>query len=415
MKCKYNISKGEIDMSKVLEISYGQEKEKGYDYRTAMEEANRCLLCEDAPCSKGCPAGTDPGKFIRSLKFKNIKGASETIRENNPLGGSCAWVCPYDRMCEKECSRTGIDVPIKIGKIQRFLVEQEQQSGDKYVQKKESKGKKVACIGAGPASLACARQLALYGISATVFEKKEKAGGVLTYGITPTRLPQEVIDFDVKLIEELGVEFKFNTEVTKEMFEQIKKDYDAVFVGIGLWESKKVDIKGANAKGVEYAVDFLENTRTGKIKSLENEKVIIIGGGNVAMDCAAAAAQLKADAKIVYRRTIKEAPADSLEIAFVRDMGVAIHTEFAPEEIIEENGKVVALKCKGRDGYSGMIIKADRIVFAIGQSQTSIGNELIKQDNVIIGGDAATENGATVVEAVANGKLAAYNLKNQLR
>ena len=105
-------------MSKILKLAYGMEKSEGSNYRLAMEEASRCLLCEDAPCSKGCPAGTDPAKFIRSLRFKNIKGAAETIRENNPLGGSCAWVCPYDRMCEEECSRCGIDNPIQIGKIQ---------------------------------------------------------------------------------------------------------------------------------------------------------------------------------------------------------------------------------------------------------------------------------------------------------
>ena len=188
-------------MSKILKLAYGMEKSEGFNYRLAMEEASRCLLCEDAPCSKGCPAGTDPAKFIRSLRFKNIKGAAETIRENNPLGGSCAWVCPYDRMCEEECSRCGIDKPIQIGKIQRYLVEEEQAMSAKFVGAGKKIGKKVALIGAGPASLACARELAIAGVDTTIFEKQAKAGGVLRYGITPTRLPDRVVDFDIELIK----------------------------------------------------------------------------------------------------------------------------------------------------------------------------------------------------------------------
>lgn len=400
-------------MSEVLRKAYAEEKEKGYDYRRAMEEASRCLLCEDAPCSNGCPAGTDPAKFIRSLRFKNVKGASETIRENNPLGGCCAWVCPYDRMCEKECSRCGIDEPIKIGKLQRFLVEEEKKNNERFLTKAKMGDKKVACIGAGPASLACARELALMGVNMTIFEEKATAGGVLSYGITPTRLPQEVVDYDVQLIKELGVEFKFNTKVDKEKFEALKKEYDAVFVGIGLWASKTLDIKGNDLTGVEYAVEFLENARTGKTTKLEGD-VIVIGGGDVAMDCVSTAHQLGAKASIVYRRTIEEAPSSIEEVRFVQNMGIPIFTEFAPEEILGENGKVSALKCKGRDGYSTMTKKANRIVFAIGQAQTEVGKLFKEEKGVFVGGDAAHDNGATVVEAVTDGKAAAYNIKNYL-
>ena len=271
-------------MSKILKLAYGMEKSEGFNYRLAMEEASRCLLCEDAPCSKGCPAGTDPAKFIRSLRFKNVKGAAETIRENNPLGGSCAWVCPYDRMCEEECSRCGIDKPIQIGKIQRYLVEEEQDMSAKFVSAGEKIGKKVALIGAGPASLACARELALAGVDTTIFEKQAKAGGVLRYGITPTRLPDRVVDFDIELIKELGVKFEFGKEIKFEDIPKLKSEYDAVFVGVGLWDSKKVDIEGSNLNGVESAIEFLFKARTGEIKELP-ERVIVIGGGDVAMDC----------------------------------------------------------------------------------------------------------------------------------
>ena len=142
-------------MSKVVKSTYLAEAVAGFTPRTAMEEAARCLLCHDAPCSQACPAGTDPAKFIRSIRFRNVKGAAETIRENNPMGGTCAYVCPYDRLCEGACSRCGIDRPIQIGKLQRYAIEQEKALGMKtLVAPAEKKAAKVACIGAGPASLA---------------------------------------------------------------------------------------------------------------------------------------------------------------------------------------------------------------------------------------------------------------------
>lgn len=147
-------------MSKVIKKAYAEEMKQGYNLRTAMEEASRCLLCHDAPCSKSCPAKTDPAKFIRSLRFRNIKGAAETIRENNPLAGCCAEVCPYGQLCEQACSRTGIDKPIEIGKLQKFLVEMEKREGMEFLHVEEKRDGKIACVGAGPASLACARELA---------------------------------------------------------------------------------------------------------------------------------------------------------------------------------------------------------------------------------------------------------------
>src|SRR3712207_3709810 len=182
-------------MSYVKKIKYGEPAEKDFNIRTAMEEATRCLLCEDAPCSKGCPAGTNPGKFIRSIRLRNFKGAAETIRENNILGGTCALVCPYGNLCEKECARCGIDEPIKIGKLQKFVIEQEKIFDMQTLKAPKNKvGKKVVCVGAGPASLACAAKLAMAGIDVTIVEQYERAGGVLTYGITPSRLPQDVVE-----------------------------------------------------------------------------------------------------------------------------------------------------------------------------------------------------------------------------
>ncbi len=392
-------------MSKVVKKEYLEEAAAGYNLRTAREEARRCLVCYDAPCSQACPAGTDPAKFIRSLRFNNVKGAAETIRKNNPFGGSCAKVCPYDQLCQEACSRCGIDKPIEIGRLQSFLVEQEKAFDMKNVEAPaEKKAGKVACIGAGPASLTAASQLARQGYEVTVYDAEEKAGGMLTYGIVPARLPQETVDYDIKLIEELGVEFILGKKV--ESAEDLKAEgYDAVFVGAGLWGPKTVDVPGADAKGVYDALDYLKKAReTGGACDLGN-KVIVIGGGDVAMDCAATAKLAGADkVMIYYRRTIEEAPAEMAEINYVQSMGVTITTEFAPEEILAEDGKVSFVRFKGRDGESEAKVKADTIVFAIGQAADPISGT--DQEGIFMGGDFAN-GGKTVVEAVKDGKEAA--------
>ena len=402
-------------MSKTKIAPYAQELEKGYDLRRAMEEASRCLLCHDAPCSKGCPAGTDPAKFIRSLRFRNVWGAAETVRENNPLAGCCANVCPYDNMCEKACSRTGIDKPINIGKLQRFLVEQEKAEGMNFMRPEAPNGKKVACIGAGPSSLACARELALKGFDVTVFEANEKAGGMLTYGIIPSRLPQDLVDFDLETIEKAGVKFVFNHKVSMEEIAQMKNEYDAVYVGVGLWKSKTVDVPGTDLDGVVNAIDFLKAARSGDANFKLGENVVVIGGGDVAMDCVSTAKQLGATATIVYRRTIEEAPANMEEVTAVQNMGVPIITQFAPEEIVGENGKVAGLKAKGRDGYSSLLIKADQIVFAIGQELADEFASLKAENGLFMGGDMLHGRGRTVVEAVADGKEMAAALAENLK
>lgn len=402
-------------MSKTVTTPYACQFEENYDLRRAYEETARCLLCEDAPCSTGCPAGTDPAKFIRSLRLKNVVGAAETIRENNPLGGSCASVCPYGNLCEKECSRTGIDKPIRIGMIQKFLVEQEQVQEMNFIHPLPSNGKRVACVGAGPASLSCARELALQGYDVTVYEAHDKAGGVLTYGILPSRLPQSVVDFDIETIKKAGVKFEFGKKLSPEEIKGLKDTYDAVFLGIGLWSPNGVDVPGKDAQNVLFAIDFLEVARD-KTKELKlGENVVVIGGGDVAMDCAATAKQLGARTSIVYRRTLEEAPANIDELSSVQAMGIPIITEFAPEEILTENGKATALKAKGRDGFSELTLKADQIIFAIGQKLDDTFAEIKEEDGFYQGGDMMHGRGKTVVEAVADGKIAAFKIMEALR
>ena len=418
-------------MSKVVKSTYLAEAVAGFTHRTAMEEAERCLLCHDAPCSQACPAGTNPAKFIRSIRFRNVKGAAETIRENNVMGGTCAYVCPYDRLCEGACSRCGIDKPIQIGKLQRYAIEQEKALGMKtLVAPAEKKAAKVACIGAGPASLACAGMLAQEGYEVTIYEAEAKAGGVLTYGITPSRLPQEVVDHDVKMVEDLGVKFVFNTKVGKDVkVEDLQKEYAAIFVGAGLWQAKLPEVPGTDKAGVVTAVDFLKAARTSGGTYNPGKKVVVIGGGNVAMDCAVTAKLLGAETALVYRRSIEEAPAEMAEIQHIVDLGVSITTNFAPAEVVGGD-KVEAMKFTGRDGVSEATIACDTVVFAIGQAaedMTAVAPVAVNEKGLIVttgsktnvagifaAGDVA-HGGKTVVEAVAAGKIAAVEIMDYLK
>lgn len=404
-------------MSYVDKVKYGEKAEQDYNVRTAMEEATRCLLCEDAPCSKGCPAGTDPGKFIRSIRLRNFKGAAETIRENNILGGCCALVCPYGNLCEKECARTGIDKPIQIGKLQKFAIDHEKECDMKILKAPAEKvGKKVACIGSGPASLACAAKLALAGVDVTIFEQFDQPGGVLTYGITPSRLPQDVVDHDIDQVKNLGVEFVMNTRINgKEGVEELLQKFDAIFVGVGLWDSSMPDVKGIDAKGVYSAQEFLKLARENNGNIKLGDDVLVIGGGDVAMDCASTSKQLGAkNVAIVYRRTIEEAPAYYEEIRYVQGMGVPMITRFAPEEIITNaEGKVEKMNFKSWDNVSELTMKADTVVFAIGQKASEDYKEFSAPKGVFINGDIVN-GGLTVVQAVADGKVSATEIINYL-
>ena len=418
-------------MSKVVKSTYLAEAVAGFTPRTAMEEAARCLLCHDAPCSQACPAGTNPAKFIRSIRFRNVKGAAETIRENNVMGGTCGYVCPYDRLCEGACSRCGIDKPIQIGKLQRYAIEQEKALGMKTLSAPaEKKAAKVACIGAGPASLACAAMLAQEGYEVTIYEAEAKAGGVLTYGITPSRLPQDVVDHDVKMVEDLGVKFVFNTKVGKDVkVEDLQKEYKAIFVGAGLWQAKLPEVPGTDKAGVITAVDFLKAARTSGGTYNPGKKVVVIGGGNVAMDCAVTAKLLGAETALVYRRSIEEAPAEMAEIQHIVDLGVSITTNFAPAEVVGAD-KVEAVKFTGRDGVSEAAIACDTVVFAIGQAaedMTAVAPVAVNDKGLIVttgsktnvagifaAGDVA-HGGKTVVEAVAAGKIAAVEIMDYLK
>ena len=415
---------------KEVKRDYLDEAVHGYNLKTAMEEAARCVLCYDAPCNKGCPADTKPADFIQAIRFRNVRGAAAIIREANALGGCTAKVCPYDRLCEENCSRTGIDRPIQIGRLQAFAVAMEKEFCLKVLEAPEATKEKVACIGSGPASLACAQRLALKGYKVTIFEEFEKPGGVLTYGIIPPRLPQAVVDFDIEKVKELGVEFVMNKKVGRDItIQQLKEQgFKAFFIGTGLWKSKELDIKGKHLCGVNYAVDFLKRARSSNGEMKVKGDVVVIGGGDVAMDCAATAKLLGADkVTIVYRRSIEEAPADIAELEYVQALGIGISTKFKPQEILGEDGKVVGFLAEGTDGFSQLKLKADLVVIAIGQEAEDMKaiadvtlNEkgtiacdenkgFTNQPGFFAAGDIVN-GGKTVVEAVAAGKAAAESI-----
>ena len=419
-------------MLKKTQQGYLQEVHTGYNVRTAAEEAARCLLCHDEPCSSDCPAGTSPGKFIRSLRFRNVKGAAETIRENNILGGCCARVCPTSRLCEKACSRTGIDKPIDIRGLQRFIVEQEQRFDMQVLQPQPGSSEAVALIGAGPASLACAAELVKCGIAADVYEQRPRAGGMLSYGIPPARLPQAVVDFDVEQAIAAGVRIFTNKKVGQDIScADLQRDYKAVFIGSGMWNGRAAGVPGEQLEGVWSALDFLGVARDRGEEIVAGKDVIVVGGGDTAMDCAATAKLLNAaNVTIVYRRTHAEAPADYEELEYIHSLGIPMMTRFKPTEIRgDKSGE--RFVASGTDGISDIYLKADIVIFAIGQAGEQFaefeGIEYAANDKIVVdtawhtgctgvfaAGDAVS-GGATVVQAVAEGKLAAQSIMEFLK
>lgn len=395
---------------------YMEEYEVGYTPRLVMEEASRCLLCHDAPCSKACPAGTDPAKFIRSVRFKNVKGAAETVRVNNILGAICARVCPTERYCQQGCSRSGIDKPIDIGRIQRYITDSEDLFKMDILEAKPLNGKKVAVVGSGPAGLAVAGNLALEGYQVVVYEKEAKAGGYLRYGIPEYRLPTPVVDREIKRIEKLGVEIRLNTPV--EDVSSLKKEYDAVVLACGHNKGKVLPMF-AGKRFVKTAVDFLHDAKKKKGKIKVPENVLVIGGGDVAMDTVMTLKLLgvKQVTDVVYE-TFDEFKASKKELQGAQEQKVSIIDGFVPVAL---KGKKVVFQ--HRFVPSKLEVKADLIILAVGQYTEAglLGYEVNKlqevtnaKDGVFACGDIAPGGEKTVVYAVRSAKEVAYAVKKYL-
>jgi len=386
-----------------------------------MEEASRCLLCLDAPCSKSCPAGTDPAKFIRSLRFKNVKGAAETVRINNALGAICARVCPTERYCQLGCSRSGIDKPIDIGRIQRYITDFEAATKMDILEVKPSNGKCVAIVGSGPAGLSAAAELAKEGFAVTIFEKESKAGGYLRYGIPSYRLPNEVVDQEINRIVGLGVEICLNQRVGEDIsMDQLKKDYDAVLVAVGASKGKELEMF-ANNRRVKIAVDLLKQIKDRKGKVRLPNNVLVIGGGDVAMDVVTSLKLLGVEhiSDVVYEK-FSEFRASKKELKGAQELGISIIDGYVPVSC-----KGGTVKFKHRELPAELKIRADMIVLAVGQisDMNGLGLELergeVKKegnhayDNVFFAGDIG-HGEKTVVYAVKLGKEVAQSIKEYL-
>ena len=393
---------------------YVEEIEHAYNAITVMEEAQRCLLCHDAPCSQSCPAGTDPGKFIRSVRFRNFKGAAETIRENNALGSICARVCPTERYCQKGCSRCGIDKPIDIGGIQRFVTDFEEKAGMQILERGANNGHKVAIVGSGPAGLQAAASLARLGYSVKVYEKSPKAGGYLRYGIPEYRLPDHIVETEIARIAGLGVEFHCSTEIGKDItMEDLKAQNDAVLIAIGFSEPKVLPMFADN-EYVETAVSFLAKAKEHKGEIEVPQNVLVIGGGDVAMDVVTSLKLMgvKNVTDVVYEEFC-EFLASKKELAGAQAQGVTIIDGYIPTHV---DGKVVTFK--HRHINSELKIEVDKIILAVGQrvADETLGLSIVKNEvdfdgyqaseKVFVAGDIA-HGDKTVVYAVKKGKEAA--------
>ncbi len=402
---------------------------------TAQEEAARCLLCLDAPCSTACPANTRPADFIRAIRFRNFKGAAEIIRSSNILGGVCARVCPFEKTCEGACLKTGIDRPIQIGRLQRFATDYEQATRFEVLEPVACTREKIAMIGGGPASLAAAAALALQGFRVTIFEQRPKPGGVLTYGIVPARLPGYVADEEIEHVRRLGVEIVCNTRIGRDItIDKLREQgYRAILVGTGMQKPIELNVPGRELAGVTTAMEYLSAAKSANGKVDAGKYVVVIGCGDVAMDCAITARLLDADkVTVLYRRTREEAPANRAEISYCESIGINFLFTFTPEEFVGENGKLVSVKGLGSRDASSVILQADRVIYAIGHRPQDLRETLPGVDmdeafyilgdgegrtsvpDIFVAGDIDRDTNKTVVDAVAAGKAAAVAIQNYL-
>jgi len=439
-------------------VSYAehfQEMEKGIGFAHAIAEADRCLLCYDAPCSKACPAETDPAAFIRKLRLRNITGAIRTIKENNILGGACGVLCPTSKLCEKECSATGISRPIEIGNIQRFLVEYGWQIGFKVFEKPEARKEKVAVIGSGPAGLSCAAELAKEGYQVTVFAERSEPGGVIRFGVPAYRFDKRFLKNELQDLYELGVGFQCNTKIEGKVGAEklLSEGYKAVFLSPGLWGAQRLIPGAENIRGVFTSGDFLVALREERFeelgKQINGKTVAVIGGGSVAMDCVESANKLGAkDVYLVYRRSFAQMPAEEDERLEALRLGVHFLVLNQPVDYLtDSSGKVSALKLirtqlaepDASDRRKPVEIKGsewelqiDFVVEAIGQKpdETVDWSPAVKLDKkglivadpvtsqasgkLIFAGGDIVRGPALVVEAVQDGKVAARAIAKAL-
>jgi len=421
--------------------------------KEAIDEANRCLYCYDAPCIKACPTSIDIPSFIQKIATGNLFGSARTIMDSNPVGASCARVCPTEELCEGACVLNHASKPIMIGLLQRHATDWAIKNKAALFQKGDDTGKRVAIIGAGPAGLSAARELARLGYQVTIFEAKEKAGGLNTYGIVSFRLPQEISLWEVEQIEALGARIRTNTRIGVDVQpEELLDGYDSVLLAAGMGNVPNLHIAGEDLSGVIDAIALVEDTKTKPLTDeMIGKKVVVIGAGNTAIDAATCAKRMGADnVQILYRRTEHEMSCYQFEYEFAKQDGVEFRWLVAPTRIIGENSRVTGLELvrmelgepdeKGRKRPvaipgSEFVIEVDFVVKAIGQTRHQAmidsfgishknGVVLVEDDTyrtshakVFAAGDVIFGGGKTdamVVDAANHGKRAAHAIHRAL-
>lgn len=414
----------------------------------AVVEASRCLECggpyAEAPCVTACPTGIDIPAFISSIYRGEVDQAADVIFRENLLGATCSKVCPVEVLCEGACvlEKEGRR-PVEIGRLQRYATEEELARRIRFREPEAPNGHTVSVIGAGPAGLSCAGELALKGYEVTVYDEREDFGGLIRYAIAPYRIQRDPLPAEVQMLQDLGVEFRMGEPVdSKEKLQELEKDSEAVFLGIGLGEDVNISYPGDDLKGVWESLDFIKEIKTGPLPEI-GRKVAVIGGGNTAIDVAREAKRMGAsDVTIYYRRTEPQMPAYDHEIEEARDEGV--HMQFLTNPVrLEGDENVEKMICQymklGEPDDSGRprpikvedteySVPVDTVIKAIGQQKRKgflnwiegleLDSGLIKIDEdsgqttnpfYFAGGDALN-GGATVVEAVEDGKVAARGI-----
>ena len=417
-----------------------KDKAPRYLHGEAITEANRCIYCSDAPCVTACPTGIDIPTFIHKIATDNVKGSARTIFESNLLGTSCARVCPVEVLCAGSCVYNHWDRdPIAIGRLQRYATETAIERAPDLLSRdrQPATGKKIACIGAGPASLATAGHLALDGHSVTIFEKRAYPGGLNTTGVAPYKLHAPDALREVQLILDLGdIEVKTGIEVVESeagsgqvSSATLLADYDAVFIGIGLGPDNFLDIEGEEGPGVVGAVDLIEQLKLDPAASVkELGRALVVGGGNTAIDIARELALLGvAEVVMVYRKTSEVMSGYAHEMDLARHDRVRLLENRQPVAVVREDGALVGLKVAATDGSGAEeVIECDLVAMAIGQSRltqlaatfdgvTLDGKGRVQVDEatnrtgnpkIYAGGDCVN-GGKEVVNAAQHGKLAA--------
>lgn len=441
-----------------VRITNFEEVALGYTREMAIEEADRCLHCKHQPCVSGCPVNVRIPDFIEKVKTGEFEEAYRIISLTSTLPAICGRVCPQESQCEKECVRGIKTEPVAIGRLERFVADYHREHNDAPFEKPAGNGHKVAVVGAGPAGLTCASDLAKAGYEVTIFEALHVAGGVLMYGIPEFRLPKEIVQKEIGHLKEMGVNIVTNFVVGRsDSIDSImEQGYEAVFIGSGAGLPNFMGLPGENCKGVYSANEFL--TRINLMKAYREEsdtpvqhpkRCVVVGGGNVAMDAARCARRLGAEVHIVYRRSMEELPARKEEVEHAQEEGIVFDLLCNPVKVIgNEEGWCTQIECirmeLGEPDASGrrrpvpiegsnFTIDIDCMIMAIGTSpnplirHTTEGLEvnrkgcficdeegMTSRENIYAGGDAVS-GAATVINAMGAGKKAAAAIDRKLR